>query len=132
MIADTSVWIDFFGDRDTWQVDCLDREIAADRPVALTDVVYTEVLQGIGSDNHFHFIERQLLRFPILRLEGLDDFRRAAQVYREVRRQGHTVRRTSDCLIASVCIRDERPLLHSDVDFDRIAACTGLRAVEPG
>jgi predicted nucleic acid-binding protein len=40
-----------------------------------------------------------------------------------------TIRRTLDCLIASVCVREDLPLLHADADFDRLAACTPLRVV---
>ncbi|MBI2709513.1 MAG: twitching motility protein PilT [Actinobacteria bacterium] len=40
-----------------------------------------------------------------------------------------TIRRTLDCLIASVCIREGRALLHADADFDRLAAHTRLRAL---
>ena len=52
MIAvDTSVWIDFFVNRPTPQVEflaaCLDQQWD---DVALTDVVLTEILQGLGSD----------------------------------------------------------------------------------
>lgn len=130
MIVDTSVWIDYFADRERWQVDRLDEEITAKRPVALTDVVYTEILQGLRDDSDLLAIERQVLKFPVLRLAGLADFRQAAQLHRTVQRHGHTIRRTSDCLIAAVCVREGRPLLHSDRDFDRLSACTPLASVE--
>ena len=55
--------------------------------------------------------------------------RLAAEIHRATRRQGHPVRRTSDCLIASVCIRERRPLRHADVDVDRLAACSELQVV---
>ena len=57
----------------------------------------------------------------VLRLEGLDDFQRAAHLYRTARRHGVTIRRTIDCLIASVCIREQLPIMHNDTDFDRLA-----------
>ena len=129
MIADTSVWIDFFAGRGTPEVELLVTAIDAEQDVGLTDVVYTELLQGLRNDGDVLPVERKLLSFPILRLEGLDDFRRAAEIYRATRRQGLTVRRTSDCLIASVCIRERRPLLHADIDFDRLAACSELQVV---
>jgi predicted nucleic acid-binding protein len=67
----------------------------------------------------------------VKQLEGLDDFRRAVQLYRGARRQGHTVRNMADCLIAAVCVWERRPLLHNDVDFDRLAACSDLEVVPP-
>jgi predicted nucleic acid-binding protein len=68
--------------------------------------------------------------FSILQLSGLDDFRRAAGLYRAARRRGLTIRRTLDCLIASVCIREGAALLHADGDFDRLASCTALTVVD--
>jgi hypothetical protein len=43
-------------------------------PVALTDVVFAEILQGLSSDEDVELVERHLRAFPILRLEGLADF----------------------------------------------------------
>lgn len=129
MIVDTSVWIDFFVGRDTWQVELLAREIEDEQPVGLTDVVYAEILQGIRHDGDLLAVERQLLAFDIPGLEGLDDFRSAAQLYRAARRQGLAIRRTTDCLIATVCIREARPLLHHDADFDHLARVSALELV---
>ena len=42
------------------------------------------------------------------------------------------IRRTTDCLIATVCIREERPLLHNDLDFDHLAVVSALRVVKQG
>jgi predicted nucleic acid-binding protein len=130
VIVDTSVWIDFFAGRDTWQVKLLAQELQDEHPVGLTDVVYTEILQGIRHDSDLLAIERQLLALDILRLEGLDAFRSAAQLYRAARREGLTIRRTADCLIAAVCVRADRPLLHHDADFDRLALVSALQVVK--
>lgn len=130
MIVDTSVWIDFFAGRDTWQVGLLAREIEDEQPVGLTDVVHTEILQGIRHDGDLLAVERQLLAFDLPRLEGLEDFRAAAKLYRAARRQGLTIRRTADCLIAVVCIREDRPLLHHDADFDHLALVSALQVVK--
>jgi predicted nucleic acid-binding protein len=129
IVVDTSVWVDFFRDSASWQVEHLAQLIADDDPVALTDIVLTEILQGLPGDREARRVERRLLAFDVLRLEGLDDFRRAASLYRQARTRGITIRRTLDCLIASVCVRDDAPLLHADADFDRLATCTKLRVV---
>jgi predicted nucleic acid-binding protein len=130
VIADTSVWIDFFADRSTWQVELLAREVEDEQPVGLTDVIYTELLQGFTNESDMLGAERQLLNFDILRLEGLDDFRNAAMLYRAARREGLTIRRTTDCLIAAVCIREDRPLLHNDLDFTHLALVSPLSEVK--
>ena len=38
--------------------------------------------------------------------------------YRKLRKQGITVRKTIDVLIATFCIRNDHTLLHNDRDFD--------------
>jgi predicted nucleic acid-binding protein len=129
VIADTSVWIDFFAGRDTWQVELLSEALQAEQPVGLTDVVYTEILRGIKHDGDLLVVERQLLALDIVRLDGLDDFRTAAQLDRAARREGLTIRRTTDCLIAAACLRADRPLLHNDADFDHLALVSPLHLV---
>lgn len=63
----------------------------------------------------------------MLRLDGLEDFALAAELYRRARRAGVTIRKTLDCLIAAPCVRTGAPILHADADFDRLAECTPLR-----
>lgn len=129
IVVDTTVWVDFFRDAPTWQVAYLVDLVDADEAVCLTDVVLTEILQGLRRDRDVRRVEQRLSAFDVLRLEDLDDFRRAAALYRQARAAGYTIRRTLDCLIASVCVREEAQLLHADADFDHLAACTALAAV---
>lgn len=127
IVVDTTVWIDFLNGRDARHVDELARLIDADAGIALTDVILTEVLQGIRSDDEYRLVDERLTAFDIFRLDTLDDFRRAAAMYRHARRQGLTIRRTLDCLIASVCVRESLPILHNDNDFDLLARCSDLQ-----
>lgn len=129
IVVDTSVWVDFFRDAPAPQVELLVRLIEEDEGIALTDVVLTEILQGVGSEDDVERVEERLSPFEILRLQDLDDFRRAARLYRQAREQGVTIRRTIDCLIASVCVRERVPILHSDTDFNRLASCSDLEIV---
>jgi predicted nucleic acid-binding protein len=127
IVVDTSVWIDVLNDTDTPQaVRCVEL-IESGEPVALTDVVLTEVLQGLQSEREAQLVERHLAAFPILRLGGTEDFVLAAELYRAARRGGVTIRKTLDCLIAAPCVRTGAPLLHADRDFDLLATCTPLR-----
>lgn len=127
IVVDTSVWIDFFSGRETVQVAyllrCLDD---GDEDLVLTDIILTEILQGLRTDREVQRVDERLSVFEVLRLHDLSDFRRAAALYRAARRQGVTIRRTSDCLIAAVCVRDQVPLLHADNDFDHLARVTEL------
>jgi len=127
IVVDTSVWINFFRGTVTPAVERFVELVNDDAGIAITDVILTEILQGLRSEADLRRVERRLAPFEILRLESLDDFRRSAALYRVARRRGITVRRTLDCLIASVCIREEVALLHADADFDRLASCSALR-----
>ena len=127
IVVDTSVWIDFLGGRRTRQALRCAELIEKGDPIALTDVILTEVLQGLRSEDEAQLVERHLRAFPVLRLEELDDFALAAGLYRMARAEGVTIRSTVDCLIAAPCVRTGAPLLHSDADFDRLASCTPLR-----
>lgn len=127
IVVDTSVWIDVLNEVDASRARQCVELIEAGEPVALTDVILTEVLQGLRSERESRLVERHLRAFPILRLEDLDDFVLAATLYRSARRAGLTIRKTLVCLIAAPCVRTGAPLLHADEDFDRLAMCTPLR-----
>ena len=127
IVVDTSVWIDVLNDTPAPQAQRCVQLIESGEPIALTDVIMTEVLQGLRSDREAALVERHLRAFPVLRLEELDDFVLAAKLYRAARRAGVTIRKTLDCLIAAPCVRTGAPLLHADGDFDRLATCTPLR-----
>ena len=51
-----------------------------------------------------------------------------AALVRRRRRQGETVRRLIDCLIAAVAIRADAPILHHDADFAALVRHTALRS----
>jgi predicted nucleic acid-binding protein len=127
IVVDTSVWIDVLNDNATKAAGRCVELIEAGEPVALTDVIFTEILQGLGSEEEARLVEKHLCAFPVLRLDGLEDFALAAELYRSARRAGVRIRKTLDCLIAAPCVRTGAPLLHADADFDRLATCTSLR-----
>lgn len=126
IVVDTSVWIDVLNEIDSAKARrCV--QLLDDRaPLALTDVIFTEILQGFGKETEARLVEKHLRAFPVLRLGDLDDFALAADLYRKARRAGITIRKTLDCLIAAPCVRDSVPILHADDDFDRLASCTDL------
>jgi predicted nucleic acid-binding protein len=127
IVVDTSVWIDVFRGAESPVVSRCIELIEDGAPIALTDVILTEILQGVQSEREARLVERHMRAFPILRLESLDDFSLAAQLYRRARRAGVTIGKTIDCLIAAPCIRTGASLFHADADFDRLATCTPLK-----
>jgi predicted nucleic acid-binding protein len=65
IVVDTSVWIDVPGGRRTRQAKRCVELIEGGEPVALTDVIFTEVLQGLRSEDEAQLVERHLRAFPI-------------------------------------------------------------------
>ena len=87
-----------------------------------------ELLAGARNDRHRSRLRDRLLALPQLPLRGMPDFEAAADLYRTCRREGTTVRKLIDCLIAAVAIREGTTLLHNDRDFDALCQHTSLRA----
>jgi predicted nucleic acid-binding protein len=127
IVVDTTVWIDFLESRKTAFDLHLNDLIENDEPLALTDVIYCEVLQGIADDAKFRRTREILLAYPILRIRGLLTFEHAAQIYRDCRKQGFTVRKTVDCVIAATCLEAGVELYHNDRDFEAIARVKRLK-----
>ena len=131
IVVDTTVWIDFLEARgtafDLHLTDLLER----DAPIALVDIVYCEVLQGIRNEDTFQLTRVSLLAPPILRARGLETFETAANLYRMARRRGLTIRRTVDCLIASTCLEAGAEIYHNDRDFDALARVSDLAIYRP-
>lgn len=130
VVIDTSVWVDLLRERQTPGAETCRSLIRHDVPIALTDIVFTELLEGVVDERNVARLEERLREFPILRLERLGDFRLAAELSRTARRAGITIQSKLDYLIAARCIRADAPLLHSDADFDRLASCTPLRVFD--
>ena len=123
ILVDTSAWVEFL--RDTGSPICtLVDEVLADE-VAICDVVRMEVLAGARDESHLLNLRRLLARAATLPTQTTD-YDDAAALYRRCRRQGETVRKLMDCLIASIAIREGTPVLHSDADFDVLARHTEL------
>ncbi len=130
ILVDSSVWIDYFNGLETVQAAQLDGLLS--RPILLVgDLIYTEVLQGFRSDADFRMAKRLLDCFPFVSIGGKEVAQRSADGYRHLRKEGITVRKTIDMIIASYCILNEVTLLHNDADFHPIEKHLGLRVFQP-
>ena len=131
IVVGTTVWIDFLEARGTPFDLHLKALIEKEASLALTDVIYCEVLQGVLDDAKFRRTREILRAYPILRIRGLRTFERAANLYRACRKKGLTVRKTVDCLIAATCMDAGAQLYHNDRDFEVLAKVNGLRIYSP-
>ena len=128
VLADTSVWIDYFNGVSTWQTERLDFLLDTEA-VALGDLILTEVLQGLRSDTDFRKAQTFLAELPFYKLGGYAVCLQAARNYRALRAKGMTVHKTIDVIIGTACIEWNFQLLHNDRDFDALHDVLGLQVV---
>lgn len=131
ILVDSSVWVDYLRGTPSLQTDKLD-ELLGTVPLAVGDLILTEVLQGCGTDKEFNEVRRLLLNLTVVPLGGQEVAIEAARNFRRLRALGLTVRKTIDTVIATRCILDKLDLLHSDRDFDAFEKHLGLRCVPCG
>ena len=128
ILVDSSVWIDYFRGTATPQTERLDSVLGSE-PLAIGDLILTEVLQGFASDRDFNQVKKLLTSLVVIELGGLEIAIQAAKNYRKLRDLGITSRKTIDTVIATRCIAGGYTLLHSDRDFEPFVTHLGLRSV---
>ena len=121
ILVDTSVWIAI-----------LRREVSVDaddyEDFYTCGPVVQEVLQGFTESPLTALYARFFMDVPRLSDPLPSDlFVKAAEIYRQGRRRGLTIRTTADCLIAAIALENGATLWHRDRDFDNIAQFTDLR-----
>ena len=128
ILVDSSVWIDYFKGKITPQTGKLD-QLLGQEPLAIGDLILTEVLQGFAGERDFNQARKMLTSLTVVELCGQEIAIQAANNYRALRVLGVTVRKTIDTVIATRCIESGYDLLHNDRDFDPFAKHLGLRVV---
>ena len=128
IFIDSSVWIDYFNGRITKQTNILD-SLVGDELIIVGDIILTEVLQGFRQDKDFKKARELLDCFIFKEMLGKDIAVKSAKNYRILRKKGVTVRKTIDIIIATFCIENDLPLLHSDRDFRAIEEHLTLEVV---
>jgi predicted nucleic acid-binding protein len=126
VLVDTTVWIDFFAARSSGHVVAFENLVINREDICICGIVLTEVLQGIRKDSEFkktRDLFNNLLFLPM----PYPVFLKAVEIYRKLRRKGITIRKSVDCMIASVAIENDIPLLHNDKDFEAIEKYCGLK-----
>jgi predicted nucleic acid-binding protein len=123
VVIDTSAWVEFLRDTASPMCERVD-DLLAEGFVAC-EPVRMEVLAGARDERHLNDLRRVLARGTLITTEPTD-YEEAASLYRVCRRNGETVRKMIDCLIASIAIRSRTPLLHADGDFDVLSRHTPL------
>lgn len=125
VIVDTSAWIEYLKDGVPEVVEKVDRSLEQDL-VAIGDLVYCEVMQGIRSSRERSQVSSLLLSLPQFDMVGFDMAEKSAANYRLLRSKGVTVRKTIDVLIGTFCAEHGLQIVHHDSDFDLMAKHIGL------
>jgi predicted nucleic acid-binding protein len=128
ILVDSSVWIDYFKGTITPQTEILDKLLGSE-PLAIGDLILTEVLQGFANERDFNRARQMLTSLLVVEMAGREIATQSAKNFRALRALGVTVRKTIDTIIATRCIENGYDLLHSDRDFDPFAKHLGLRVV---
>ena len=116
IFVDSSVWIDYFTGKNTPEAERLD-SLLGKEPIAIGDLVLTEVLQGFRADKDFRKAKELLMSLTVVNILDTTIALKSAANFRALRKRGVTVRKTVDTVIATYCIENRLPLLHSDKDF---------------
>ncbi len=126
VLVDTSVWIDFFAAREERHVKTLEDLILDRRDICICGIILAEILQGIREDAEFKKTSALLANLIFLPMPYAV-YMKSAEIYRNLRKKGITVRKIVDCMIAAVAIENDIPLLHNDRDFIPIEDYLGLK-----
>lgn len=127
ILVDTSVWIDYFNGTTSPHTDLLDSSLA-EGSVVIGDLIFLEILQGIRGDRDYRQTRQSLLALEQFELFGRDMVQPCADNYRALRKQGITIRKTADVIIATFCVKNRLPLLYLDRDFTPFVDHLGLES----
>lgn len=128
-LVDTSVWINFFKANETAASLFLKNNIG-NIIIAVCPVIVQEVLQGIIKEKDFKSINNYFDNLLKLNSNSYGLAHDAAVLYRDLRKQGITIRKPNDCLIATYAMKHDITLLHDDRDFDLLAKYSSLKIVQ--
>jgi hypothetical protein len=90
--------------------------------------ILTEVLQGIREEGQYVATKQQFANLIYLH-DDKSTFELGATIYRNLRKQGITIRGSIDCLIAATVIQNNVALLENDRDYPFIDAHFPLNLV---
>jgi len=116
VLVDSTVWIDFLRNRTTPHTDKLMELIQSRADLCLCGFIMTEVLQGIREEKQYVKTKQQFGNLIYLESDQ-STFELGATIYRNLRKEGITIRNSIDCLIAATVIQHGVSLLENDRDF---------------
>ena len=128
VLVDTSAWIDFLNGHPSAHRAALAQLIADEHDLCTCGVIVAEVFQGLRRERGLAELLSLFRALTFLEAPGIDLHLRAADLYRTLRRQGHTVRSTIDCLIAVLAEENNCSVLARDRDIEMLLGSGLVRA----
>ena len=130
VVVDTSVWVDHFKNKENSKTKLLEKILSSNKQIVLPGIIYVEILQGIKTDKKFKEVKEILDDFIFFSMDNKETYLKSIEIYRTCRKNGITIRKTIDCLIASVVLENDFEFLHNDKDFDSISKFFSLKIVK--
>lgn len=128
VVADSSVWIDFFNAQPNPARDELRRMLGEGAVrIVVPDLVLFEVLRGFRHERELRQAQALMGSLSIEAACSPELAMQAMAHYRSLRAAGVTPRDGIDVLVAAFCIERNYLLLHRDRDFTAFETHRGLR-----
>lgn len=131
LLLDSSVWIDIHHARTTSATRFVETREEGEE-IATTGIIFQEVLQGIRADAEYEYMRQVLWSTLILQPRELSTYEVAAQLHRNARAAGFSIRKPNDCLIAALALEHGALLVHNDRDFFALAQVEPALVIFPG
>ena len=125
VIADSSVWIEYFRSKASPVQDAL-RGLLERNEVLMAGVVLAEVLRGVRSAREYGLLAELMGRLPYAEATK-ETWVSCGNIARELRANGITIH-LADALIATLAIEGGHELYTRDGDFERIPGVRLYRA----
>ena len=129
-LVDASIWVHVF--RRQRQVKTpiqeLLKPIVLSGDAAITEWTILEIMVGIRAAETVESVLRKLGHLPRLELP-MDKWPRTWDLAADLRKKSFTPS-AADCLISTVAIGHDVPLLHCDKDFEQIAKRSDLKTID--
>ncbi len=130
-LIDTSVWVDFINGKTTSRTTHLEELIKiGGKNIFICPIILQEVLQGIKFDSQYLKLKKILSSYHFLEIDHKQSAIETAELYRELRKKGITIRKINDCMIAHYALFFDLELCHNDSDFDLISQALPLKTVK--
>lgn len=125
VVADTTVWIEFFNDPESEEKHVIDLLIDGDE-LALVGPVLAELLQGCRTAGEASTILDHVSALPFLEM-SFSAWRRAGEISSSLRRKGTTLP-LMDVIISALALEHNAEVFTVDPHFDKIP---GLKLHKP-